>query len=91
VSTLSWLAFLPFAMLFALVSHRYGISATGWIVTGLTALFGLTLLRLSGPVAVGRRGDAPSCGGGDRLAGGNRTIRRESIVEGQRTPSRRTS
>jgi predicted MFS family arabinose efflux permease len=57
VSTLSWLAFLPCAMLFALVSHRYGISATGWIVTGLIAVFGLTLLRLSGPVAPGRRRD----------------------------------
>lgn len=47
VSTLSWLAFLPCALLFGLVSRQFGVPATGWIITALAALCGLSLIRIN--------------------------------------------
>jgi MFS family permease len=47
VSTLSWLAFLPAALVFGLVSRHLGVQATGWIVTASVALAGTALVRVS--------------------------------------------
>ena len=49
VSAFSWLAFLPFALVFGFVSREYGVYAAGWMITGAVALTGAAL------VAVARR------------------------------------
>jgi MFS family permease len=46
VSTLSWLIFLPVAVLFGLLSAHAGVQATGWITVALVALTGLSLVRV---------------------------------------------
>jgi predicted MFS family arabinose efflux permease len=45
VDTLSWIAFLPVALLMGFVSRHHGIHAAGWIMVGLTAA-GCVLLAL---------------------------------------------
>ena len=52
VSTLSWLAFLPGALLFGLVSRHFGVAAAGLVVTGCTALSGTMLVHLGRRVPV---------------------------------------
>ena len=47
VSTLSWLAFLPGALLFGLVSRHFGVAAAGLIVIGCTTVSGFALVHLS--------------------------------------------
>lgn len=37
VSSLSWLAFLPFSLLFGLISQAAGVFAAGWLVAGVVA------------------------------------------------------
>jgi predicted MFS family arabinose efflux permease len=49
VSAFSWLAFLPFALVFGFVSREYGVYAAGWMITGAVALTGAAM------VAVARR------------------------------------
>jgi len=49
VSAFSWLAFLPFALVFGFVSREYGVYTAGWMITGVVALTGAAL------VAVARR------------------------------------
>jgi predicted MFS family arabinose efflux permease len=49
VSAFSWLAFLPFALIFGFVSREYGVYTAGWMITGAVALTGAAL------VAVARR------------------------------------
>ena len=49
VSAFSWLAFLPFALVFGFVSREYGVYTAGWMITGAVALTGAAL------VAVARR------------------------------------
>ena len=53
VSAFSWLAFLPFALIFGFVSREYGVYTAGWMITGAVALTGAAL------VAVARRPAAP--------------------------------
>jgi predicted MFS family arabinose efflux permease len=54
VGALSWIAFLPFALLFGLVSNDHGVHSAGWILTATTVLAGLLLAR----VALAGRGTA---------------------------------
>jgi MFS family permease len=44
VSALTWLSFLPFALVFGVVSRAYGVYAAGWLVTGVVVLVGGVLL-----------------------------------------------
>ena len=46
VGTLTWLAFLPFALAFGFVADRAGVHASGWIVLVTTGLTAVSLLRL---------------------------------------------
>jgi MFS family permease len=47
VSTLSWVGFLPFALVVGWVTREYGVDSAGWIVTATTLLAGALLVRLS--------------------------------------------
>jgi predicted MFS family arabinose efflux permease len=47
VGTMSWLTFLPCSLLFAALSNGAGIRAAGWIITGLVAIAGTILVRIS--------------------------------------------
>jgi MFS family permease len=47
VGTLSWLMFLPGALLFGLVSAHFGTHAAGWVITGLLCLTGVAVVRVS--------------------------------------------
>ncbi|MGH8823809.1 MAG: MFS transporter [Jiangellaceae bacterium] len=50
VGAVSWIAFLPFALVFGLVSKNIGVHAAGWMITAATVLAGLLLAK----VALGR-------------------------------------
>jgi MFS family permease len=43
VSALSWLAFLPFALVFGVVSRDHGVQTAGWMITGVVLLTGAAL------------------------------------------------
>jgi MFS family permease len=45
VSTLTWLAILPFALVLGVVIDRLGVGAAGWLVTGVVTAVGAVLLR----------------------------------------------
>jgi len=47
VSTFSWIAFLPFALLFGYVSNQAGVYTAGWLIVAATAVAGVLLVRLS--------------------------------------------
>jgi MFS family permease len=47
VGTATWLAFLPFSLVFGQVSQRVGVDSAAWMILGLTALSGVLLVRLS--------------------------------------------
>ena len=57
VSSISWLVFLPIAMVFGLVSRAYGVHTAGWTFSALTVLTSVLLARLTlrrpRPAAVG--------------------------------------
>jgi hypothetical protein len=44
VGALSWLAFLPFALAFGVVSDEVGVLPAGWLLAGTTVLAGLLLV-----------------------------------------------
>ncbi len=44
VGTLTWLAFLPFALVFGAVSNRAGVDAAAWLLTAVAALAALLLV-----------------------------------------------
>jgi MFS family permease len=44
VSALTWLSFLPFALLFGVVSREYGVRAGGWMITVVVVAVGVVLL-----------------------------------------------
>ncbi|HMG31024.1 MAG TPA: MFS transporter [Jiangellaceae bacterium] len=50
VGAISWIAFLPFALVFGLVSKYSGVHTAGWMITAATVLAGLLLAK----VALGR-------------------------------------
>ncbi len=45
VGALSWIAFLPFALVFGVVSEQYGVHAAGWLITAAVALVSVLLAR----------------------------------------------
>jgi MFS family permease len=47
VSALSWITFLPVALLLGLVIDRQGVAASGWVLTGSTVLLAGLLVRLA--------------------------------------------
>lgn len=51
VSAVSWMAFLPFALVFGLVSKQIGVHTAGWMITAVTVLAGVLLAK----VALGHR------------------------------------
>ncbi|MBB5800376.1 MFS family permease [Saccharothrix ecbatanensis] len=58
VSTLSWIAFLPVAIVFGLVSERHGVHTGGWMFVAVTVAAGLLV---SAQAWRGARGTAPGC------------------------------
>ncbi|MEV6492159.1 MFS transporter [Actinoplanes sp. NPDC051633] len=46
VSALTWLSFLPFALVFGLVTRAAGVYAAGWMITVVIAAVGVVLLTL---------------------------------------------
>lgn len=52
VSALSWMAFLPFALVFGVVSRDHGVRDAGWMLVAVTVLAGLLLIKVA---LVGRR------------------------------------
>ncbi|WP_232662983.1 MFS transporter [Pseudonocardia sp. TRM90224] len=55
VSSLTWLVFLPFSVVFGVVSTAFGVHTAGWLLTGVALLVGAllaaTALRRSAPAA----------------------------------------
>jgi predicted MFS family arabinose efflux permease len=47
VSALSWLAFLPFALIFGLVTKHAGVHDAAWMIVASAALIGLLLAKLA--------------------------------------------
>jgi predicted MFS family arabinose efflux permease len=47
VSALSWMVFLPFAILFGLVNREYGVHMAGWMVAAAAALAGGVLIKVA--------------------------------------------
>jgi MFS family permease len=56
VGALSWIAFLPFALVFGLVSEYEGVHAAGWLIVAATAVTGVLLVR----AALGHRASTPA-------------------------------
>jgi MFS family permease len=48
VSALTWLSFLPFALVFGVVSGEYGVYASGWMITVIVIAVGVVLVALRG-------------------------------------------
>ncbi len=78
VSTLTWLAFLPVALLFGAIANNYGVHTAAWLLTGLVLAAGASLLRLATP-----RGSAVelACDEVVELA--------SDLVDGELTPAER--
>jgi hypothetical protein len=47
VGTLTWMAFVPFALGFGLLSRHSGVVTAGWMMVGTTAAIGVSLFRLA--------------------------------------------
>ena len=56
VGAVSWVTFLPFALVFGLVSERWGVHSAAWLVVGVTVVTGALL----GRIALGHRAAAPA-------------------------------
>ena len=59
VGALSWIAFLPFALVFGVVSKHRGVHAAGWMITAATVLAGLADPDQSRPPQATRSEPAP--------------------------------
>ena len=46
VGTLTWMAFLPFALVFGFLSRHAGVHVAGWLIVGVTAALSVSLARL---------------------------------------------
>ncbi|WP_344147067.1 MFS transporter [Kribbella yunnanensis] len=44
IGALSWVVFMPFALAFGVVTKRFGVYTSGWMITGAVALAGLALI-----------------------------------------------
>jgi hypothetical protein len=49
VSTLTWLVFLPFAVVFGLAADRVGVNTAGWLVVGFATATAVGLTHLVQP------------------------------------------
>jgi MFS family permease len=47
VGTLTWIAFLPFALVFGTVSDRAGVQSAGWMIVGLIVLMSAALIKVA--------------------------------------------
>ena len=47
VGTMSWMAFVPFALGFGLLSRHVGVLAAGWLLVAVAVAAGVSLLRLA--------------------------------------------
>lgn len=47
VSAFSWIAFVPFSLVFGLVSRDHGIHTAGWLLTAVTVLAGILLVKVA--------------------------------------------
>jgi MFS family permease len=56
VGALSWITFLPFAVVFGLVSENEGVHTAGWLIVAITVITGSLLVK----VASGHRVAAPA-------------------------------
>jgi MFS family permease len=63
-STISWIIFLPFSLLFGLISKHSGVHTANWMITVTVALVMLVLWRVSGHVPLAHDSD-----GGDQEHG----------------------
>jgi hypothetical protein len=46
ISALSWVVFLPFALVFGVITKYHGVHAAGWMVAGAAAVAGLLLVKV---------------------------------------------
>jgi MFS family permease len=46
-STISWIIFLPFSLVFGLISKHHGVHSAGWMITATVALVMVILLKLA--------------------------------------------
>lgn len=60
VGAISWLAFLPVALAFGLVSSKHGVHTAGWMLTVVTVIAGILLVRLSHTRRAAERGLEPT-------------------------------
>lgn len=60
VSSISWIAFLPIALVFGVVSREHGVHTAGWTFAALTVLTALLLARVAAPTSAQRRGGRAS-------------------------------
>ncbi len=60
VSTMTWIAFLPMAMGFGLLSEHHGVHTAGWTITAVTAAAGLLLVGMARARASTTRTATPS-------------------------------
>lgn len=77
VGTLTWAAFLPFALMFGFVTNHSGVRMAGWMIVAVTAMASASLLHLAtsrraGAAVEERR--APSRGAADAGAGTGRRV-----------------
>lgn len=47
VSTLTWIAFLPIALGFGLLTEHHGVHSAGWMITAITAVAGALLIAMA--------------------------------------------
>jgi MFS family permease len=47
VNTFTWIAFLPVALIFGLLSKHHGVHPAGWMVTAITLAAGILLVRMA--------------------------------------------
>jgi len=47
VGALTWIAFLPVALVFGFASEGYGVARAGWLITATTVAAAVLLARLS--------------------------------------------
>ena len=77
VSTLTWLAFLPVALVFGWIANEHGVHLAAWLLTGLVLAAGASLFRLTMHAS-------PSAGG---LACDEVVELASGLVDGDLTPA----
>jgi hypothetical protein len=46
ISALSWLVFLPFGLVFGVITKYHGVHAAGWMIAGASMFAGLLLIKV---------------------------------------------